>query len=188
MNTVVTTPPTGLPVSWDSLKRRIVIDDPQEEAVVMEFAAEATAHAEKMMQCSLMTQRLTATFYDHHDAISHNHHFQYHAELPLRRGPIQSITSVKDRNGDNVTYTQMAKGHYDAIRLTQSHIHYPITVVYVAGFGDDPTDIPADILGAIRTDTTTRYAMREEYQPGTFQRVTNLDEFYRSRGRGVPLA
>lgn len=183
----VTQAPVGLPISWESLKRRLVLNDPEEEQVVMELAGEATAHAEHLLQSSLCYRTLTATYYDHNDAVHHNYHFDGFEELPLRRGPVDVVISVKDKNDVDVSYEQIAKGYYEAIRLRQRVVHYPVTVVYTAGY-DELSNIPADILGAIRTDTTTRYLFREEYQLGKYDRINSLDEFYRARSRGVPIA
>jgi hypothetical protein len=120
----------------------------------------------------------------------------YDAEaLHLPRGPVSSITSITDGNGviydsadeapDADAFSLTRVGNSDRITLARTAT-YPITVVYVVGHAT-AAEVPADIKGAIRTHIATRYVIREAVHEGSLTPVTNLDEFYRLRGRGSPV-
>jgi hypothetical protein len=191
----ITTKPTTKIFGWDKLRPHLRVDDPDERDYVLELEDECTSYAEEKMERSLIARTITATFWaeDVSDAPPILPMVNYAAQpyrcrqaLHLPRGPVASITSVKDSNNNDIDYTLERVGNSDRVRLTPTSVNYPVTVVYVAGHAS-VEDVPADIKGAIRTHIATRYAIREAVHEGALTPVTNLDEFYRLRGRGSPV-
>jgi uncharacterized phiE125 gp8 family phage protein len=131
------------------------------------------------MQCSLITRTITATFYSGEN-------------LYLPRGPVQSIASVAI-NGVTVDPSAYATEQYGSgvlLRINNGTIQpyaapTVLTVVYSAGYGDNPADVPADILAAVKCHVGLLYENREVAQDRTVTPVPFLEDFYRLRGLEV---
>jgi uncharacterized phiE125 gp8 family phage protein len=170
----ITVKPTATPVTWASMRARLNLDDAGQRETVTEMVDEATAYAEERMQCSLMRQTITAKFWECEP-------------VHLPRGPVASVTSVVDGDGNALTYTQSKVGNSDRLALTSNPTAYPVTVTYTAGAAS-ADDVPADIRGVIREHAATKYLHRETVSATSLTPLYNIDEFYRRRGRGVPVA
>jgi uncharacterized phiE125 gp8 family phage protein len=141
----------------------------------------ATSYAENVMGCSLITRTITATFYSNENLI-------------LPRGPVQSITSVSV-NGSPVdvsAYSIEQKGTTTLLRYNNGTIQpmaapATLVVIYAAGYGDAPTDVPADILAAIKCYVGLLYENREVAQDRTITPVPFLDDFFRLRALEVGI-
>lgn len=193
MKVSVTARPAVPLIPLTLMKAQVRVDDPEQDALVMLYEAEAERYAETHMQTSLLTQTLTATFFledfwQHQslgwDWQSYPHH--YYRLLPF--GPVQSVTSVKDGDNNDVSYSLSARGTSDEIRFTSNIAACPVTVVYLAGFGADPSDVDADIRGMVMKHAATSYLLRETHAESRVGVIWQLDEFYSYRGRGVPVA
>jgi uncharacterized phiE125 gp8 family phage protein len=158
----VTTEPTIEPVSLDELKRQLRRDDSDEDTDLEFRIRVARKMVEKWEWRSHITQTVTATM----DGRSFRDYSRRNRALYLPYPPLQSVTSVSYLDDDGVTQTWSAtEWDYDARsqpgRLYLSDIglydwpdydltrHDAITVIYVAGWGDDPEDVPADTRYAI---------------------------------------
>jgi hypothetical protein len=148
--------------------------------------------AETFMECALAVQTITA-IYDIQDvggfrAAEWNDLDKWFGksrwELP--RGPILSITSILDANGNPVTYERHTAGNAEFIIPLQPLIssQCPVTVVYTAGF----ETIPASILDCIRVDIATHYMVRENTSNLAANPIHKIEEFYKFKGRGTILA
>lgn len=174
MRIVTNTMPAELPLTWQSMKAYLSADDERDKTIVMDLVAEATDYAERQMNASLITRTITATF-------------EEREPIYLPRGPVQSITSVRDSTNADVSYSRRDAGTLTWLELGgSSNVSYPLTVVYVAGYGT-AADIPAAVRGMIRADAISRYEWRGSKAALSISDVWPRDEFYRQHGRGVPI-
>lgn len=191
----VTTPPTGTVLTWDQLKYHIVPGSVQQQPLIMDYLAEATAYAEQKMECCLLSQTITAV-YDPIDLRAYGPYFpsiygglgygSHRRGMLLPRGPVQSVSSVTDANNNPVTYIWHTVGNADLIEPMQAitPTQAPITIIFLAGF----STVPADIKGMIRVHTATKYKYREDVDNLPVNMVHRMDDFYRYRGRGWFIA
>lgn len=154
------------------------VDDVAEKPYLETLIAAATAHAEELLECSLLTRTLEATFFAGE-------------RMYLPRGPVQEISSVTidgqfQRPND---YCIESYGNNDLLCFRGSTIQpfsAPKTIVctYDAGFGERE-DIPADILQVVRCHVGLLYEQRELATDRTVTPVPFIADFYRLRGRGA---
>lgn len=158
----------------------ITITD-EEQAYLLELQEQAVQYAENMMSSSLLTRTITATFNDIGSGSAYN---PYVGELPfLPRGPIQSVTSVTDASGTLTDYSLKGWGNSTLLVLPSGY-RSPLTVEYEAGYGDDPSDVPADIRGAIRSHVFALYKFRGAVQDRTITVVPeSMTAMYRLHAR-----
>lgn len=161
----------------DDIKTHLRIDSTTEDDYLNGLIAAATAHAEQSMQCSLLQREITATYFSGET-------------FNLPRGPVVSIESVTIGSNpvDPSTYTVESYGTLDLLRFNNGNIQpYPapatMTVTYTAGYGDDPTDIPADILHVIKCHVGLLYENREVATDRTITPVPLISDFYRMHSR-----
>jgi hypothetical protein len=198
-------------VDWSLAKAHLRIDSDTEQTLVEGYIDAATDFAQESLATSLMTQTLTAVFYaddcgitppivrygpgvgpqspDGNPVASLT---GFYADgrsplLRLPRGPVQSITSVTDANGHVLAGTAYAlerRGHQDQMRLNVAAV-FPLTVVYVAGYGA-ASDVPALIRQGLLCHVGTLYENRESVAVGTMAPVPHsLADFYRLRSRKI---
>lgn len=178
MNWRVIQPPTGALLNPESVMKHLRVDDYDSYSYIGTIIEAASAHAEELMECSLLTRTIQATFYAHD-------------RMYLPRGPVQNIVSVTV-NGtvqDPATYSVECFGHSDLLRYNNS-THQPfaapttLVCTYLAGYGSSK-DIPADILQTIRCHVGLLYENRELASERTMTPVPFISEFYKLRGRGT---
>ena len=167
----------GTPLlTLDDVKEHLRLIDGQDDGdYIAALVAAATAHAEQAMACSLITRAVTATFYSGEN-------------LYLPRGPVQSITSVQV-GGQTVSpsaYSTEQYGHSTLLRFNNGTIQplaAPATLVvtYQAGYGPTATDVPADIVAAVRCHVGLLYENRESAADRTVTPVPFIDSFYKLR-------
>lgn len=166
------TKPADLPITYAQAKAHLRLDDDSEQEYVTDLIKAATAHAENVTGRLLMQRTITATFY----AFATPPDYFY-----LPRGPVISVTSVTDANGNVITNTVVeAAGNAARLRVNNAY-SYPInvTVVYEAGYAS-ADDIPDDILHAIKMHVAHLYMYREPVTAGKIEKVpSSLDDFYR---------
>ncbi len=158
----ITTPAATYPVTAQQVADQTRLDDlTAESAWVAEAIADATAYAETETQLSFITRTITAQFWPEKSGIlPEANPFPAYSCLPLFRGPLQSVTSVKDLLGNAVSYQTRTVGNLDFVQLNGSTIG-PVQIVYVAGFGDTAAAVPADIRRGILAHVAHLYIHRE---------------------------
>jgi uncharacterized phiE125 gp8 family phage protein len=167
-------PSTPALITWDQIAAQLRLDQTDDEDYVNDLIDACTDYAETALESSLLNRTITATFYRQDT-------------LWLPRGPIVSITSVTDANGNHPPYDLEGYGTADLLVCPQGHVS-PLTVVYVAGFGTDSTNVPAQIRQAIRVHVSTLYENRESVADKNMMPVPHsLESFYRlnARRRGI---
>jgi len=153
---ILASPPAVTPVALEDAKRRVRrVEDDDNDEIEMLIAA-VVSHlegADGIMGRALITQDWSDTF----DS------FPRSDRIDLRLAPVQSIVSINyiDANGAEATLSPSKFTlHSDAsgcfIRLSSTaawpatdHRDDAVTVIYRAGYGDTPADVPAAIRLAI---------------------------------------
>lgn len=176
MKWTITTPATTTPVDYGQLSSHLRLVGDRDRADVLGMIDAATAHAEQAMGCSLVNRTITATYY------------QDEASILLPRGPVVSISSVTDGNGNHPTFELRGFGNVDQLVITTAYA-WPVTIVYVAGFGPNADDVPADVRQAIKMHAATLYLNRVSVSEKTMVPVPQtLEAFYRLRSRNTGMA
>ena len=156
-----------------------------EQNYVLSLLAAATEYAEESLFASLITRTITAVYYG--------------AEpLDLPRGPVQGVTSVVDENDNAIAgYSLIRVGRNDRIEVPRYYRYWlrdwdttvpiaTLTAVYQAGFGDAVSNVPADILQAVRAHVGLMYERREAAGDRTLTDVPHsLAAFYARKSRQV---
>jgi uncharacterized phiE125 gp8 family phage protein len=170
------TTPAALPVTYAQAAAHLRLVNDADSAYVNDLIAAATEYAEEALAASLITRTITATFYAGE-------------LLRLPRGPLIAVTSVQPQGSTPITnYTLEKYGHSDELVIPQNAFAPPIMVVYTAGYGPNPTDVPADIRMAIRMHTYTLYENRQTITTGERAGVPiphTLSDFYRLKSRST---
>jgi len=156
--TEVVTPPAVTPISFDEAAEHLRLDGEGERATVELFIASAVAHAEGEMQRSLIKRTLRA--------ISDlgrpkRHPRPIHVEWGLPMGPVSSIVSV---DGDDTVPTQLirhAGREFARLPDDYDYANDDLRIVYHAGYGDQPADVPADIRLALLMHVAHLFRHRE---------------------------
>jgi uncharacterized phiE125 gp8 family phage protein len=180
-----TTPPL---VTFPQMQAQLRIDGVDEQDYITDLIDAATEHAENALATSLIRRNITATFYDENASIHNTNFNQNGTRLYLPHGPVASVTTVTDTNGNALTYRFGASGHAEYITITSVSYTYPITVVYVAGYGTTAATVPADIRMAIRTHVASLWSNRESISEKAMVPVPHsLEQFYQLRRRTTPV-
>lgn len=175
------TAPVNSPVSLADAKTHLRVDGTADDALIQLYIDAATQMAQDYLKRALITQTLKMTF-DGFTNMAHadlplsgwitgaKEYFDGSGDLiELWRAPIQSITTIDTIDVDNTSTTySSAKYTLDAntgrVFLNQNNTwptelrdYAAVEVTYVAGYGDDPSDVPADIRMAILQHVSQMY-------------------------------
>lgn len=193
MNWIVSTLPTDLPVSLDTVRTHLRIGDAEGDDYLTLLVNAATQFAQEKMATSLMAQTITATFYAEDmlkSIVQTDRTAPYYAEylrsvIALPRGPVGDIASVVDANNVAVEYERIKVGHSDRLRFPKG-VTLPVTAEYSAGYAS-ADDVPADIRMALLTHVGTLYENRESTISGTTIGTVphSLEAFYELRARAT---
>lgn len=180
MTVVVITPPAQMPVSLEEAKLHLRVDFDDDDELITALIGAATKHLDGpdgWLGRALITQTL-----------------EYRADefcevIRLPYPPLQSVTSVKYLDNDGVTQT-LSTGVYrtigggaSATSIVQVYgqswpsIRYTdeaVQIRYVAGYGDDPEDIPEPIRQALLLMIGHLYENREAVLVGANAMITPM--------------
>jgi len=163
------TPPASEPVAVEEVKQLLRIDVPDEDDMVSAMSVAARQTVEEHISRSLITQTWELGL----------PHFPREYRIRLPRGPVQSVTSVSYTDSTGTTRTMTAGTDYltdvyadwaevvlpfgkvwPPIVLTTAR---PVVIKYVAGYGDNATDVPVPILLALKQMVGGWYDNREDF-------------------------
>lgn len=174
----VTQPSTEMLFNATNAMNHLRTDGVEDTQYITALIPAATSHAEELMECSLLTRTIEATFFAGE-------------RMYLPRGPVQEILSVTVNGVAQApgSYSIESYGNNDLLRFNNSTIQpfaAPQTIVctYLAGFGG-PADVPPDITQVIRCHVGLLYEQRELATDRTVTKVPFIADFYRLRGRGT---
>lgn len=161
--------PVNEPLTVMEIREHLRIDSWFEDAVLLSFRHAARHYAEDILGRALITQSWTLKL----DA--------FPPVIRLPRPPLQSVTSVAytDTNGDPQTLNPslysvhtgdepgfIVPAFGESWPATRNHPNV-VTVTFVAGYGDDATDIPESIRAGLKLFIAHLYEFREPVIAGT---------------------
>lgn len=172
----VTSPPAVEPFTTEEAKLHLRQDLDADDTLIDAAIVAARTYAENFMHRKLITQTVTITSTGWQGA---------RFRLPI--APIQSIDSIQyvDTAGDTQT---LSSSNYQLVKSVLPYSIAPaygltwpsvrsdydnVTVAVVAGYGDASTDIPRDIMQALRLLLAHFYENRSDENVGQVQ-VTRL--------------
>lgn len=177
----ITSGPAVEPITTAQAKTHLRVDTADEDSYIAGLVTLARQWVEEMANLCLITQTVTEKF----DNFPYNGGY-----LTLAKAPVQSITSITyvDTNGATQTWSSAAYetdliqkpprilpvygGTYPSSRLQLS----PITVTYVAGYGDEGTDVPEPIRHAMKLLIAELYEGRENNTQAPYTNKHNILE------------
>ena len=156
----VITPPIAEPVSLETAKEYLRVDSNYEDALVESLVRSAREMGEELARRAFMTQTLEMVVDD----------FPPDFVMALLRPPLQSVTSVKYYDSDNTeaiwtdyevdTRSEPGRLIFNSapgVSLLESG---GVVVRYVAGYGDNESDVPDRIKLAILAAVAYLYENR----------------------------
>lgn len=175
MKSKVTTAPATEPITLADLKLSLRITSTAEDTFLTQLITDARESVERYTNQKLITQTITGygSPFNFSDDVWWEGYMVGHSNMitgPLQHmeldhGPVQSITSVETIDTDNAESAYASSNYYldnydldllPRIEFNQNATHPSSIrrqngwkVVYVAGYGDNATDVPADIRRAI---------------------------------------
>lgn len=177
----VITPPVNSPVSLADAKVHLRVDGTDEDTLIQLYIDAATQSAQDFLKRALITQTLEMTMDGFVESAKLDLVWEgtltgYRQDIEgfsdiidVWRAPIQSVTSITTFDDDNAS-TVYASANYELdakkgrIYLNQNNVwptdlrdYAGVKVRYVAGYGDDPADVPADIRMAILQHVSQMY-------------------------------
>ena len=185
------TAPSSLPVSLAETKTFLKVDDSSEDSLITMMIGAATGVCEEYTGRAFISQtwekwidgrpsRRRDQWWDGVRDLALSELNEYMDCIELRKPPVQSITSIKSYNLSNTESTfSSAKYFLDEKSVvpraclkhgevwpTDLRARSSIAVQFVAGYGDDDTDVPDDIRNAILIQTASLYENRGDSSCG----------------------
>lgn len=175
------TAPVNSPISLADAKLHLRVDGTDEDTTIQLYIDAATEKAQDVLKRALITQTLEMTFDGFNESARLDFAFSgtvtgYRQDyegfgdlIEVWRAPVQSVTSITtiDDNNDSTVYSSAnytLDEKLGRIFLNQGNVwpnslrdYAGVKVRYVAGYGDDPADVPADIRMAILEHVAQMY-------------------------------
>lgn len=159
------------PVSTDDAKTHLKVSGSSEDSYIASLVKTARKSVERYLNRALITQTWKAYYDEWEDVMS------------LGKAPVQSVTHVKYYDytaslttllasayyyGDTISEPGKVVRRYDAVYPeTETNRPNAIEIQFVAGYGDASTDVPEDIIHAVKLLVTDLYDNRGEIVVGT---------------------
>ena len=173
-----TVDPARVAVAASAVRAHLRLDDDAEETHLASLIATAVNWAEGFTRRALITQTW-AYYLDGFPTV-----------IALPRPPLQSVSSIAyvDGAGDSQT---LSTSVYTVDTTAEPGLIYPaygevwpptqaipksVTVTFVAGYGTDPADVPAEIAQAISLYVSRHFDLREPVIVGTISSDLRSDE------------
>lgn len=171
MGLVLVTPPAVEPISTAAAKLQCRVDHADEDTLIDTYIAAARGYVEQMTGRALITQTWEYT----------SDSFTPSGVIRLGRSPLQTITYVKYYNSAGVLTTVASADYFADVSLPLGELtlaygaYWPsprsqrnaVTVRFVAGYGDDPENVPAGLRAAMLLMVAHMYTTREAFITGT---------------------
>lgn len=166
INLRVVTPPAVEPVSLETVKQYLRVDGTDEDALIASLIKSARETGEELARRAFITQTLELIL----DA------FPTDLQLEVWRPPLQSVTSVKyyDTNNIEATWTdytvnarsEPGRIHFNSLPGVSLLESGGVVVRYVAGYGNSETSVPERLKQAILALVGHWYENRETVNVG----------------------
>lgn len=155
------TAPEGSPLDWDAASAHLKVDDEEQKDDVLGAVDDALALIEGPRGCGICL--LTQTWRLSLDC--------FPSTIVIPMGPVQSVASVKyvDQSGDEQTLDPalylLDKEQDPAVVVPAYGKTWPtpraqpgaVRITFVAGFGDEATDVPPDLMRALKVILRSLY-------------------------------
>lgn len=163
MNLRLITAPTFEPVSVETAKAFLRVDSTADDALITSLLKAAREKGEELSRRAFITQTWEMTLDEWPDEL----------EMDLLRPPLQSVTSVKYIDLDDIEHTVDSSTYYavtssepgelvfKSLESTSLRREGAITVRFVAGYGASDTNVPERIKSAILSLVAYWYENRE---------------------------
>lgn len=157
------TPPAAEPVSVETAKLFLRVDDTSDDTLITSLIKAAREKGEELSRRAFITQTWDVTMDDWPQAL----------EMELLRPPLQSVTSVKYIDIDDVEHTVDSSTYYAVTKSEPGKLVFKslegsslrregaVTVRFVAGYGNAASDVPERIKSAILSLVAYWYENRE---------------------------
>jgi hypothetical protein len=177
------TAPVNPVVSTADMKAYLRIDTSDEDTLITAFVKAATLRAESYTGRKFITQtqKLVMDFFPMYqpkrfgqdNSPSPYHYLGTDKPIQLPFGAVQSVSSVKYYTSDNTLNTYSSSNYYTDVSsgrvITNDNTFFPtdlrefsaVEVEFVCGYGDDSTDVPQDIVEAVKQIAAGMYEARE---------------------------
>ena len=167
MITTLATAPAAEPIDTDFVKTQLIIDGSALDAEINAMIPVARLKAEQYCGRAFITQTWERYY----------HQFPLEIELPW--APLQSVSEITYVDGDGATQTLSSSVYtvdtdsepgliypaYDQVWPSTRAVRKAVKVTYVAGYGDDDTDVPDPIRHAIAKIVGSLMHHREDDTP-----------------------
>jgi uncharacterized phiE125 gp8 family phage protein len=165
----VLTPPVAEPIGLENLKSHLRVDAPDDDALISEIISGARAEVESFTNLTLTTRTLRITL----NAFPPG-------PLCLPVWPVQSIAQVEYTDPAGATQP-LAPSEYILVKSAQPRLlapaylktwpvtraHYDaVRIDVVAGYGTTATDLPQDLVDAVKLIAAHRFEHREDVVVG----------------------
>ena len=181
LNFTVVTGPTREPLSIEDAKEHLRVDQHDEDVWLLDAIKATRQRAEGMLGRALISQTLEV-------ALSG---WPMGRVIELPRPPLVSVTSVKYYGTDDTEFTLAASEYHVDTRTTPGRLvlrslsSWPgtelrdvngVIIRYVAGYGEQASDVPAEIRAAMKLWLGELYEVRENSAAGGLVTVPNAAE------------
>lgn len=135
----ITTPPASEPITLAEAKNYLRIDSSDDDSLISTLITAVRMNAEQYIRRALITQSVTLAYDDYAPSI-----------IPLAMPPAQSITSITVYDADD-NATIIANSEYrlsankEQIFIDNAIFAERVEIIYITGYGDNATDVPAAI-------------------------------------------
>ena len=192
-----TVAPAKEPITLPEAKEQVRVDinDTAYDTDLAAFIAAARNAAEGYLNRQLITGTYTMTFEDFPSL---------RGPVSIPRPPVQSITSIAYIDGAGASQTlasssyKLVIGSAGGYVIPDYQLEWPdiynhelaenVTVTFVAGYGDDPSDVPETIRQAIRLLVADLFENREMQNAGSALTENRTAKMLLNLHRAVPVA
>lgn len=160
------TPPAVEPVSIETMKAFLRVDSSTDDALITSLIKAARERGEEISRRAFITQTWEVTIEEWPDEL----------EMELPRPPLQSITSIKYIDLEDVEHTVDPALYYAVTKNEPAEVVFKnipgyslrregaITIQFIAGYGNAGTDVPERIKFAIQSLVAAWYENRESQE------------------------
>jgi len=185
----VTTAPASEPVTLAEAKLYLRVDSSADDDLITELIKTARQWCEGYQNRAYIQQTITA----YRDAFA--------SQMPLPMPPLVSVTTIKYYDTAGVQQTldsgyydvdtttepgRIILGHSDSWPTVRGH-HHDIEIIYLAGYGDETTDVPEYVKSAMKFLIGHLYEHREMVSELTLKEVPFAVKSLLSIDRIVPV-
>lgn len=176
---------TGFPVTLEMVKAHLRVDHGEEDEYLLALIETATHRVEAYLERSLFTRRWSYLWQKSQESLALlSRKIVKPEQIPLKMGPVNEILSVsvieKDERRKPIRYMVDWRGAMPSVLISREHA--VVEIVYEAGYGTRPTDVPPPVRQAIMETVAEFYDNRGAIEVPANRHVQGLLQPYKVRG------